>query len=307
MSEMLFSVIIPTYSRPNELIRCVASIAACNFDRSRLEVIVVNDGGETIDEIARLPQFADFPLRTFSQPNRGPGAARNRGAAVARGRYLAFVDDDCIMPENWLELLEATVSRFPRRLVGGKTVNVLDDNAFSQASQSLVDYVYHYYNAEDTDRTRFFASNNLAVDGKMFAECGGFDESFRTAEDRDFCRMWKARGWGFHYAPEVVIRHSHHLTMRSLQRQHFNYGRGALPYWKKGAELNSARFKVEPLDFYSGMLLHPFSQRVPRPTTVAALIFLTQIANAAGFAYEAVRSMKRNRVAAPAGPKPAQI
>ena len=300
MNEILFSVILPTYNRREQLIRCLSSIAVCSFDRDRFEIIVVNDGGAAIDDIALDPQFALVPLRIVSQPNGGPAAARNFGSAIARGRSLVFIDDDCIALQDWLERLEEAVSRFPRSLIGGKTVNVLRHNAFSQASQSLVDYVYHYYNDEGADRTCFFASNNLTVDARMFAETGGFDESFRTAEDRDFCRMWKAKGWAFHYVPGIVVHHWHHLTMRSLQKQHFSYGRGALSYWKKGAELNSTRFKVEPLDFYSGLLLHPFSQRVQRPAAVAALILISQIANAAGFAYEALRSVTRERVTAPA-------
>ena len=307
MTDILFSVVLPTYNRRDALIRCLRSIDASAFDHTRFEVIVVNDGGSAVDDVAHLPDLATLRVRIASQQNRGPAAARNLGATLSRGRYLAFIDDDCIASKDWLAKLEEAVARFPRRMIGGKTVNLLRDNAFSQASQCLVDYVYKYYNDSEVDRTRFFASNNLAVDARMFAESGGFDESFRSAEDRDFCRAWKARGWDFHYAPDVIIQHAHHLTLASLQKQHFGYGRGALPYWKKGATQNSTRFKVEPLAFYSGMLMHPFSQHVPHAAAIAALILVSQVSNAAGFAYEAARSLVRKRNIATAAHRTAHV
>jgi len=307
VSEILFSIIIPTYNRHDELKRCLAAIAANLFGRSRFEVIVVNDGGSSVNDVIGDPGTAGISARQIFQPNRGPASARNLGAASAKGRYVAFIDDDCIPSADWLTQLEKAVWQFPRALIGGTTINVLRDNSCSQASQSLVDYVYWYYNDESQNRTRFFASNNLTVDAAMFTAIGGFDESFRTAEDRDFCRTWKAKGWEFQHVPEVIVHHCHYLTLRSLQRQHFRYGRGALPYWKKAAERTSTRIKIEPLGFYAGMLLHPFSQRVPKPAKVASLIFLSQIANAAGFAYEALRSMSRSRPITASEQAPARI
>ncbi|HZK78731.1 MAG TPA: glycosyltransferase family A protein [Gemmatimonadaceae bacterium] len=289
MSKLLFSIVVPTFNRPAELATCLDAIANCGFDRGRFEVVVVNDGGDDPEPVLESARSAGINLRRLSKPNRGPAAARNYGASAARGDFLAFIDDDCIPAKDWLTRLEESVAAYPLALHGGRTVNLLRGNRCSQASQSLVDYVYRYYNDRTVSRTFFFASNNIAVATSLFAQIGGFDESFRTAEDRDFCRSWHAKGWGFHYSPSVTIHHAHHLTLRTLQKQHFSYGRGALPYWRKSSA-GSGRIRVEPLSFYAGMMAHPFSQHIQRPALVASLILISQVANAAGFAYEAFRT-----------------
>lgn len=288
MSDLLFSVVIPTFNRPAELTRCITALAQSTLDRRRFEVIVVNDGGGN-PENALHSIVHDLNLRVLTQPNRGPGAARNHGAGSAHGNLIAFTDDDCIPANDWLERLERSFKSHPDSFHGGRTINILSDNPFSEASQSLVDYVHRYYNDTSAKRTRFFASNNIAVAARKFDTSGGFDESLRAAEDRDFCRTWHQLGWDFQYVPDAVVSHAHRLTFGSLLKQHHNYGRGALPYWRKASRKSGASLKVEPLSFYTGMLAYPFTERVPSPALVSALIVVSQIANAAGFAYEAIR------------------
>jgi GT2 family glycosyltransferase len=288
MSGVRFSIIIPTYDRPAELSRCLAAVSASAFRKDRFEVIVVDDGGTTprIDDLrAAAP---GLQLEIISQRNRGPGAARNAGARAARGDYLAFVDDDCIPPVDWLTNLDNAVERNPDALIGGRTVNAIPGNLFSQASQTLVDYVYSYYNTADGGRNAFFASNNMTVPAAAFRMVGGFDESFRTAEDRELCSRWLANGRLLSYDPDVVMHHAHHLDLLSLHRQHFGYGRGALPYWRKMADRRMRGFRVEPFSFYVRMLAFPFRQGDSKPLLVSALIACSQLSNAAGFAAEAL-------------------
>jgi GT2 family glycosyltransferase len=295
VSELLFSVVIPTFNRPADLARCLAALACSTFDPNRFEVIVVNDGGGN-PESALRDLGRPLNLRLLAQPNRGPGAARNYGARSARGQFIAFTDDDCIPATDWLETFDRSLKKNPESLHGGRTVNGISGNPFSDTSQSLVDYVHRYYNDASTKRTRFFASNNIAVSARKFEHSGGFDESLCAAEDRDFCRTWHNLGWSFEYVPDAVIKHAHRLTLRGLEKQHFTYGRGALPYWRKASEASGSRIKVEPIAFYAGMLTHPFSQRVPNAALISVLIVVSQFANAAGFAYEAFRTRRTRRV-----------
>lgn len=291
MKAATFSVIVPTRDRPLELARCLSAVGQCDFDRTRMEVIVVNDGGVPVNADHVSKSCEGVSLRFLDKPNGGPASARNFGATFATSEFLAFIDDDCAPSRDWLKCLERAVSSKPDALHGGRTVNLLSDNRYSQASQTLLDYVYNYYNDESRRRNCFYASNNMTAPAALFAGLGGFDETFRTAEDRDFCRRWRAAGREFRYSPEVVVFHGHQLSLRSLQRQHFQYGRGALPYWRKAARMNDQRLKVEPLAFYIGMLRHPFAQNQKDPALLAALVFLSQLANAAGFATEAAREL----------------
>jgi GT2 family glycosyltransferase len=178
-------------------------------------------------------------------------------------------------------------------MIGGRTVNALSSNCFSAASQSIVDYICNYYNGA-AGRPRFFASNNFTVPADLFRSIGGFDERFRAAEDRDLCLRWNAAGFAMVYADSVVVMHAHDLGLRSLHSQHFMYGRGAYPYWKRAAG-TGVRFRIEPISFYARMLAAPFKSQVASAPLVTALTLTTQVANAAGFFYEIARSLLLRR------------
>jgi GT2 family glycosyltransferase len=289
MDSLLVSIVIPTFNRPRILEKCLDSIAKLEYPVDRFEVIVVNDGGSVV----ALQNDAKIQVTILSQPNSGPGAARNTGARAARGKFIAFVDDDCVVPRDWLSNLTEAVAASPGAMIGGRTVNVLTSNTFSATSQSIVDYVCGYYNGA-TGRPRFFASNNFTVPADLFRSIGGFDERFRAAEDRDFCLRWNAAGLPAVYADSVVVMHAHELGVRSLHSQHFWYGRGAYRYWKRAAR-SGVRFRIEPLSFYSRLLAAPFKSHSASAPLVAALTLTAQVANAMGFFYEMGRSLLLRR------------
>ena len=280
-----FSIIIPTYARPERLASCLQSLTRLDYPRDRFEVIVVDDGSEAPPQ-ALVEDFRDrveVVLRT--QSHSGPATARNTGAARANGQFLAFTDDDCAPDAQWLSALASCFAVTPDCAVGGRTLNALRDNPYSEASQMLVDYLYSYYNT-DPHKAVFFTSNNLALPADRFRAIGGFDTTFPLAagEDREFCDRWLDHGYQMSYAPEAVVRHSHFLGCWTFCRQHFNYGRGAFYFHQVCAGRGSGRLRLEPIKFYFNLLRHPFSQgHGPRAILLAALLTVSQVANAAGF------------------------
>jgi GT2 family glycosyltransferase len=284
------SIIIPTYDRPRQLNLCLRSIAHLAYPRSRFEVIVVDDGSETLPEPIVDSFRSRFATTLLSQTNAGPAAARNTGAAQARGELLAFTDDDCRPAADWLQTLAARSASTPHCAIGGRTLNALSRNVYSAASQLVIEFVYAYYNA-NPNQARFFATNNLAVPTEQFRLLDGFDAaSFPFAsEDRDFCDRWLQHGYRMIYAPEAVVYHAHALTLRSYWEQHFEYGRGAFRFHRARARRGSGGFMKE-FAFHMNLprlLRHSFPPRGgPGAMSLAALLVLWQIANAAGFVWE---------------------
>lgn len=298
-NRLKFSIIIPTHNRPNQLGVCLESIARQTYPAQDFEVIVIDDGSRT----PVSPVVSEFHnrlnLTLLTQKNRGPASARNIGGSQARGRYLAFTDDDCAPASDWLQKLEERFNRSSDLMIGGRTLNAMTDNAYATASQDLITYLYEYYNA-DNDNARFLTSNNMAVSAKSFRALGGFDPGYLgpAAEDRDLCDRWRFCGYSMIYAPEAVVYHRHHSTPKIFLKQHFAYGRGAWRFHQRRSIRLAASLRLEPLSFYINMMLYPFSKGNSRcPLFITALLFLSQISNAAGFFWGCLsKTMLRKRI-----------
>lgn len=284
----IFSIIVPTFNRPRQLRRCLQALEALDYPRDRFEVIVVNDGGaHSLDEIVAEfePQFC---LRYVVQPNLGPAAARNKGAKLANGRFLAFTDDDCAPAAAWLRQLAAQLNADPTKMVGGYTKNALHRNPFSITSQLLIDFLYHHYNQTEST-ARFFTSNNFAVLADLFWQVGGFEEAILLAagEDRELCDRWLDHGLGMVYLPKAVVYHEHNLQPFSFWRQHFNYGRGAWLYRWLRSQRKDEPVQLESPTFYLDLVSYPLTMAHDiRAVILTGMLCLTQAANATGFLYE---------------------
>ena len=295
-----FSIIIPTYSRAAQLAACLEAIARLDYPRDRFEIIVVDDGSRRPphEEIAAVRSRLDVKL--LAGRHSGPAAARNRGAACARGDYFVFTDDDCLPQERWLRAFAAHFADAPHRLAGGRTLNALARNPYSATSQAIIDVVYEHFNT--TGDALFFASNNFAVPAEGFRRVGGFDERFHTSEDREFCDRWTQKGLRMSYVPEALIYHAHPLTLRTLWLQHFGYGRGAFRFHRaRRSRLSDSRIKPDPR-FYLKLLTHQLRrEKGGRALLLTALVCWTQVASTAGFARELLAAASASSKRRPRG------
>jgi glycosyltransferase involved in cell wall biosynthesis len=287
---MRFCVVVPTYNRPQPLRHCLAALARLDYPRDQFEVIVVDDGSrEPLTEIAA--EFHErLNIRLLRAGHAGPGAARNAGAAQARGEYLVFTDDDCAPFPDWLNALDSRFQKDPDSLVGGPTLNGYPDNLYAAASQLLINYLLNAFFQEGkaTTPSAFVTSNNMAVRAAMFRALGGFQPPLSTAsaEDREFCYRWQRGAQTVTYAPEVRVVHFQPFTLDGFVRQHYTYGRGAYYIHHREAADAQHSLRVEPLRFYMRLFGYPFAKRAPKRSRLSALLLLSQAANAAGFMRE---------------------
>ncbi len=292
MTTPVASVVVPTFDRPRQLQSCLEALGGQSF-REPWEAVVVDDGSPQ-PLAALVERFAGrMNLRVLRQEQAGPSAARNRGARESAGEFVAFTDDDCRPDPEWLGALVAAARERPGALVGGVTRNGLPDDLFASTSQFIVDLVYAHFN-EDPERAYFLASNNLLCPRERFLSLGGFDESFPRpgAEDRDFCDRWRTAGWPIALCAGACVEHRHAQSLASFAELHFRYGRGARLYQLKRSARGSGTLR-EDLGFHatlprrirSGLAGHGGSSR---RAAVVATLALWQVANAAGFAVEAL-------------------
>ncbi|MEZ2230265.1 glycosyltransferase family 2 protein [Microcoleus sp.] len=286
LEPILFSIIVPTYARPEKLTTCLQSFAKLEYPRDRFQVIVVNDSTE-ISLVSTVAPFQNnLNLILLTQRNSGPAIARNTGSCAATGKFLVFTDDDCSVAPNWLQTLENRFTQTPNSLIGGRIINALPDNIYSTASQELIDYLYSYYNAIP-DRAKYFTSNNFALPAESFQKIGGFGTSFSFAgEDREFCHRWLNSGYNAIYAPEVIVYHAHKLTLHQFWQQQFNYGKGAFLFQQVTAQ-TATKGKLQNPSFYLNLLAYPWRHTTGiQKLLIAGLFLLSQVAIVAGLLWE---------------------
>ncbi|HEX8038346.1 MAG TPA: glycosyltransferase [Chryseosolibacter sp.] len=202
MRSLRISVVIPTYQRPQLLLRCLTALLQQNFCREEFEIIVVSDGIDpaTSHSLASLPSEKYPTLRYYPLPEKsGPAAARNLGWILAEAPLVVFTDDDCIPDRKWLEAMWTCYQSAGRREVAfsGRTVVPLSEHPTDYEKN-----ISHLASAE-------FITANCACTRKALARVGGFDERFKMAwrEDSDLQFKFIDAGIPILKAAEAVVTH----------------------------------------------------------------------------------------------------
>jgi glycosyltransferase involved in cell wall biosynthesis len=187
MGEITISVVIPTRGRPTLLRRALLSAAAQTGPAA--EIIVVDDGeGEGAAEAARLRLAR---LRTISSGGAGQVAARNRGVAAARGRAIAFLDDD-----DWWEaadhLARLAAALRPGGLAYASGRIVREDGAMHV--QEALPFRAH---ADRLRQDNTLLVSGIAFDRGLAARIGPFDAGLPCYWDWDFYLRILAQGGAF--------------------------------------------------------------------------------------------------------------
>jgi len=276
-----FSVIVPTHDRHAALRRCLAGLVTAERPREGFEVLVVDDGSRTpVGPFDRGIEQA-LRLRILRRSQGGPGAARNTGAAEARGPVLVFTADDCVPARDWLMRLAERTEAAPEHLVGGSIENGLPNDLFATCNHRIIEYLYEVFNA-DPDQARFFTPNNMALPARGFARIGGFDESIgSTGEDRDLCHRWHRAGMPMCWASEAVVRHEHPQSLFGFLRQQYAYGRGSGRFHARRHHDAGERTPLIPEkpSFYARLVLHPLDrERSRRAALESSVVGLAQFA-----------------------------
>ena len=198
----MISIVIPVRNGARALDACLR--AACFAALPDNEVVVVDDG--STDESA--PIAARHPCRLVKLERRGgASAARNTGAAAARGEILFFTDADCILGAQTLPLAAAALDAAgPRAVVGGTYDTQPFDPGFFPAFQAIF---INYHETRRPDEPDYVATHAMAIRAADFRASGGFDEHFLPIlEDVEFCHRLRRAGYRLRMEPRLLVRHS---------------------------------------------------------------------------------------------------
>ncbi len=234
---MRISIVIPTYDRKDLLRRCLT--AATGQDYPDCEVIVVDDG--STDGTGEMVQ-QEFPQVRYirQEPNQGPAAARNRGIEAATGEIVAFTDDDCLVPPDFLSRLADGYRRYPKVAGVGGYLEAPDDlmqgNIFAQYEAYVTHQVYRAGPGEYLGGFECPAggTNSMSYRKEVLTTVGVFDETFPVPGGEDADLKWRVvqQGCQLLYVPVKVV-HLQPYTLRHFWHQYRTHGRGAVYFERK--------------------------------------------------------------------------
>jgi glycosyltransferase involved in cell wall biosynthesis len=212
----LVSVIIPAYNSAKFVGGAIESVLAQTTDD--FEIIVVDDGSKDATPRAIEPFLADSRIRYFRQENRGLPGARNAGAKVSRGEYLAFLDADDFLAPN---ALEAMRKKFEESGAAWLNVGVMklegENRTFRRPQFPEGDLLLAILENDFITRSPFYPR-------KDFFEIGMYDEEIRMREDWDINIRMIAAGKPFVLLDEplyLYTRTEGSITTSSLHKLFF--------------------------------------------------------------------------------------
>jgi glycosyltransferase involved in cell wall biosynthesis len=243
------SAIIPTYNRPGFLRRCIASLASQAYPREKFEIIIVDDGSDPPVTTSLCDSNRDLHIVLLQQANQGRPAALATGIAHTRGPILAFLDDDCTVPPDYLMAIDRVFQTHPEtQVVQVRVDNPEEDNIYARLSKFTLEAKrkLKLSSAQDGRLISRILGGIMIARREVFTFVA-FDPMVRAREDTDFSYQLEAHHLQVFYEPEIRVFHHQRQTLRASLAQAFGYGRSTFHLLRKwGAASTSAPHGIRP-------------------------------------------------------------
>lgn len=203
MPRPLVTVVVAAYNGEKFLREALASVFAQDFDS--FEVVFVDDGSD--DRTAEIAR--SFPLRYVYQSNQGLPAARNAGLRLARGQLIALLDDDDLLPPTKLSVQARYLLEHPEiGCVLGRQEWIVEDGV--EPPNLARDPIF--------GEPGGIQLVTAMIRRWILEELGGFDPSYRYAEDRDLFVRLREHHVEIRVLPDVVLHKRLHGSNMTLNR-----------------------------------------------------------------------------------------
>ena len=236
---ILISVVVCTYNRAQLLETALKSLHEQALDPALYEIVVVdNNSSDNTRAVAESFSRRMLNCRCCFEATQGLSHARNRGWEEARGEYVAYVDDDCILPKQWLVTADAIIDRYSPGVFGGPYY------AFYNTPRPVW-WKDGYRSHEHAEKARALTAGEYLSGGNVFFRrtlleaLGGFDPGLgmsggKVAYGEETALLRRLRAITpdqlIYYDPSLYVYHlvpAEKMTMRWIVRQRFAAGRYA--------------------------------------------------------------------------------
>ena len=212
------------YNRPQEIDELLESLT--KQTQKNFDVIVVEDGSDIKSEEIVNKYANALDIKYYVKPNSGPGTTRNYGANQSDKDYFIFFDSDCIIPENYMEIVSQRLENQYTDCYGGpdaamKTFTDIQ-KAISYAMTSVLS-TGGIRGASEKAGKFHPRSFNMGFSKEVLAKTGGFS-TMRFGEDIDMTLRILENGFQSQLIKEAFVYHKRRTDFRKFFRQVFNSG-----------------------------------------------------------------------------------
>jgi glycosyltransferase involved in cell wall biosynthesis len=232
------SAVICTRDRPNKIGNAVRSVLANSHQDFDLTVVDQSATGETEAVISAIAA-TDARARLVRDDGVGLSRAYNIGIEASQGDILAFTDDDCLVPENWLSsIVEAFSSDPDAQLLYGQVLPISPPGPDRGLTPFLTIERPERLSRQDGFRV-FGMGANFAARRSLFSAIGSFDEvlggggALRSSQDFDLTYRAYRAGMVILLRPEVMLQHDGHRDREDWPTLLRNYGVGDGGFYSK--------------------------------------------------------------------------
>lgn len=220
---MMFSIIIPVYNRPHELDELLLSLTQQTY-ADPYEVVVIEDGS-TITSKSICDRYTNLDIKYVFKDNTGPGDSRNYGMRIAKGDYFIIFDSDCIIPNNYLNIVNQSLDENYVDCFGGP------DQAHESFSdvQKAIDFsmtsIWTTGGIRGKKKTQFQPrSFNMGLSKKAFLATNGFG-LIHPGEDPELVfRLWEL-GYQTTLLKDAYVFHKRRIDYRKFYTQVNKFGK----------------------------------------------------------------------------------
>ena len=191
------SIIVPAFNEENYINHCLESIVKLHLMSLDKEIIVVDNG--SCDKTVEICK--SYGAKVLLKKEGTIASLRNYGAKTSRGDLLAFLDADCVAPENWLEKA-LTYLNGDGRVILGFRLSISENCNWVAKCWDLL-FAKRYFTAE----ADWIPSGNMIMTREAFMSINGFDEKLESNEDYDFCARMRRQGYKIISSSDISITH----------------------------------------------------------------------------------------------------
>jgi dephospho-CoA kinase len=256
---MFFSIIIPVYNRPQEIDELLDSLTQLTY-KEKFEVVVVEDGSvEKCNEV--IDKYKNkLEVSYHYKDNSGPGDSRNFGMTQAKGDYFIIFDSDCIIPNDYLDVVSESLKYNYVDCFGGPDSALKSFNATQKAINfAMTSFITTGGIRGGSERLEKFQprSFNMGLSKSAFFKSGGFS-NIHPGEDPDLSiRLWKL-GFETQLFQKAYVFHKRRISFEMFYRQVRKFGkaRPILDYWyPEYSKLTFLLPSIFTIGFFASILL----------------------------------------------------